>query len=259
MRFEDSAPLLAIGLFVAMLLLLGIGRRLGARRLELDPEGARAGASAVDGAVFGMLGLLIAFTFSGASTRFEARRALVVEEANAIGTAWLRLDLLPSTAQPEMRERFRAYLDSRLEVYRRAGNFAAWNKELAHSAELQNGIWTAAVGACRERGMQRTTILLLPALNQMIDITTTRTMAAIFHQPRLIFAVLFALALVSSLLAGYGMAGSRKQSWIHMIGFASITTLAIYVILDLEYPRRGLIRIDAYDQVLIDLRASMDR
>ena len=101
MKFEDSAPLIAIGLFAAMVLLLSTGRRLGTRRLALDPEGARAGASTVDGAVFGMLGLLIAFTFSGASTRFEARRELVVEEANAIGTAWLRLDLLPSIAQPE--------------------------------------------------------------------------------------------------------------------------------------------------------------
>jgi hypothetical protein len=259
MKFEDSAPLIAIGLFAAMVLLLSIGKQLGARRLELDPEGARAGVSAVDGAVFGMLGLLIAFTFSGASTRFEARRALVVEEANAIGTAWLRLDLLPSTAQPEMRERFRAYLDSRIEVYHDTTDLAEVNANLARSAALQNGIWAAAVVSCREPGMQRTTILLLPALNQMIDITTTRTMAARFHQPILIFGVLFALASISSLLAGYGMAGSRKQSWVHMIGFAAITSMAIYVILDLEYPRRGLIRIDASDQVLIGLRASMDR
>ncbi len=258
MRFEDSTWLIAIGLFAGMLVLLELGRRLGVRRLALDPEGARAGASAVDGAVFGTMGLLIAFTFSGASTRFEARRALVVEEANAIGTAWLRLDLLPPSAQPELRERFRAYLDSRLEVYRLAGDLAAMNKQLAHSAELQSGIWAAAVTACREPGMQQATILLLPALNEMIDITTTRTMAARFHQPRLIFAVLLTLALISSLLAGYGMAGARKQSWVHMIGFAAITSIAIYVILDLEYPRRGLIRIDSSDQVLIDLRATMN-
>ena len=259
MKFEDSAPLIALCLFAAMLLLLSLGRRLGTRRLAIDPEGARAGASTVDGAVFAIMGLLIAFTFSGASTRFEARRALVVEEANAIGTAWLRLDLLPSSAQPDLRERFRAYLDSRLEVYLHAEDMAAVNAALAHSAGLQSGIWTAAVAACREPGMQQATILLLPALNQMIDITTARTMAALFHQPMLVFDALFALALISSLLAGYGMAGSRKQSWVHMISFAAITTIAIFVILDLEYPRRGLIRIDMYDQVLIDLRASIDR
>ena len=101
-------------------------------------------------------------------------------------------------------------------------------------------------------------MLLLPALNQMIDITTTRTMATQFHQPTIIFAVLVALALLCSLLAGYGMAGSREQRWIHMLGFAAITATAIYVIFDLEYPRHGLIRVDAADQVLIDLRASMD-
>jgi hypothetical protein len=66
------------------------------------------------------------------------------------------------------------------------------------------------------------------------------------------------LSLLASLLAGFGMAGSRSQRWIHMIGFAAITSIAIYVILDLEYPRRGFIRVDAADQALIDLRATMD-
>ena len=101
-------------------------------------------------------------------------------------------------------------------------------------------------------------MLLVPALNQMIDITTSRTMATQFHQPTIIFGVLMALALLASILAGYGMAGSRKQRWIHMIAFAAIMSVAIYVIFDLEYPRLGFIRVDAADQVLIELRASMD-
>src|SRR5678816_4403502 len=101
------ASLFAGALLLGMLALLELGRRLGTRRLAQDPEGARAGAAAVEGAVFALLGLLIAFTFSGAASRFDTRRQLIIEEANDIGTAWLRIDLLPSAAQPPVRDAFR--------------------------------------------------------------------------------------------------------------------------------------------------------
>ena len=99
--------LFAVGLFLGMLILLDVGRRIGAQRLAEDREGAEAGVGAVDGAVFALLGLLIAFTFSGAATRFDTRRQLIVEETNDIGTAYLRLDLLAPEAQPGLREKFR--------------------------------------------------------------------------------------------------------------------------------------------------------
>src|SRR5580765_7773073 len=79
--------LFALGLFLGMLILLEVGRRIGARRLAEDPEGAEAGVGTVEGAVFALLGLLIAFTFSGAASRFDTRRQLIIEETNDIGTA----------------------------------------------------------------------------------------------------------------------------------------------------------------------------
>src|SRR5512135_1014613 len=117
MSIPLAAALTGVGLLGGTLLLVEVGRRIGIRRMAKDGEGARAGAGAVEGAVFGLLGLLIAFTFTGAAARFDARRNLVTEEANDIGTAWLRLDLLPAGEQPALRESFRRYLDTRLEVY----------------------------------------------------------------------------------------------------------------------------------------------
>jgi len=251
-----AASLFTVGLFFGMLLLLEVGRRIGVRRIAKDPEGASAGLGAVEGAVFGLLGLLLAFTFSGAASRFDTRRQLVVEEANAIGTAYLRLDLLPAAAQPALRESFRKYVESRLEVYRKLPDIQAARAELARATTRQGEIWAQAVAACRVEGPP-CTILLLPALNQMIDITTTRTMAARMHPPSIIFGLLFGLALAASMLAGYGMAGRKARSWIHIVGFAAIMTVTVYVIIDLEFPRLGLIRVDAFDQVLIDLRESM--
>ncbi len=222
-----------------------------------DPEGARHGLGVVEGAVFSLLGLLIAFTFSGAATRFDARRQLVVEEANNIGTAWLRLDLLPPASASGLRDLFRRYLDSRIETYRKLPDMAAAEAELARSIQLQREIWTAAVAACSDAAQQPTRMILLPALNQMIDITTTRTQVSEIHPPTIIFAMVGVLSLGASVLAGYGMAGGKSRSWTHLVGFAAVTAITVYVILDVEYPRLGLIRVDDADQALVQLRESM--
>ena len=246
----------ASGLFVGMILLLEVGRRLGRRRQGKDEEGARAGLGAVEGAVFALLGLLIAFTFSGAASRFDTRRQLIVQEANAVGTAWLRLDLLPASAQPELRDLFRRYLDLRLAAYQKMSDLEAAYAEMSKANALQGEIWNRAVAACQP-SPNPLQAQLIPALNEMFDITTTRTMATKTHPPAIIFILLGVLALMSAMLAGYAMAGGKTQSWIHVIGFAFIMAASVYVILDLEFPRLGIIRVDAFDQVLVELRQSM--
>lgn len=252
------ATVLAVGLFVGIVAMLELGRRLGIRRLASDPAGAQAGTGAVEGAVFALVGLLIAFTFSGAASRFDARRDLIVAETNAIGTAWLRLDLLPAVDQPAIRDSFRQYLDSRLAVYRKVTDLDAAHTELAKATALQTTIWTQAIGVGQREGASPDSIkLLLPALNEMFDIATTRTMATQTHPPYVIYSMLIALALASALLAGFGMAGSKSRSWLHILGFAGVMAVAVYVIIDLEFPRLGLIRVDTFDQALVELRASM--
>lgn len=257
MRTIVLSTIFAISLFFGMLALLETGRRLGQRRLKRDPDGARAGAATVEGAILALLGLLVAFTFSGAASRFDTRRQLIVQEANVIGTAWLRLDLLPENDRAALQDLFRRYLDSRLEIYRKLADIESARQEFKNSTRIQGEIWSRAVAACRAKGDAPTTSLLLSSLNEMIDITTTRAMALQTHPPMIIYALLFAVGLGCSLLAGYGMAGGRERSWAHMISFAAIVAVTVYVILDLEFPRLGLIRVDAADKALIVLRESM--
>jgi hypothetical protein len=252
------AALVALGLLFGILVLLEVGRRLGERRIAEDPEGARSGIGAVEGAIFGLVGLLIAFTFSGAASRFDERRDLVVQESNAIGTAYLRLDLLPAGVQPAMRDLFRHYLDTRMEAYRRLPDINAAKAKLQESIHLQNEIWHRVLANGISEGAAPDAIkLLVPALNEMIDITTTRTAATAMHPPMVIYLMLVVLVLAAALMAGYGMAGAKKRSSMHMLGFAIVMSLAVYVIIDMEYPRLGLIRVDAFDQTLVDLRAEM--
>jgi len=257
MNLPQQDALVSLALFVGMLACLETGRRIGAARKKEQPEGGSDGSGAVDGAVFGLLGLLLAFTFSGAAERFDNRRALIVQEANAIGTAWLRLDVLSPEARETLRGRFRDYLDSRLLVYRKLPDLEAAQAELRRSAELQSEIWALATQAARAEGPPAP-MLVLPALNEMFDITTTRTAAGFRHPPAVVFAMLAGLCLLSALLAGVGMGGRPSRPWLHMGAYALVMSLAFFLIRNLEYPRLGLIRVDAADQVLVDLRASMN-
>jgi hypothetical protein len=257
MDYALLALLLTCSLFLGMLLCLEVGRRIGVRRMAKGAQETAAGAGTIEGAVFGLLGLLVAFTFSGASSRFDTRRTLIVEETNDIGTAYLRLDLLPTDARAVLQEKLRQYVDTRLAVYQKLPDMAAAKNELAKAIKLQGDIWSQAVAACQAAPTPQAALLLLPALNAMIDITTTRTMATQMHPPAIIYVMLFGLGLASALLAGYGMASAQAHSWPHMLCFAAAMAVTVYVILDLEYPRFGLIRVDAFDQALVDLRESM--
>ncbi len=259
MSYTYTPIIVAISLFLGMFLLQEIGRRIGIRQITKNPEEAGATSSGtLEAAIFALFGLLIAFTFSGAASRFDERRHLISEETNAIGTAYLRLDLVAPDAQAALQELFRQYLDSRLEVYKKLPDMEAAQQEWAKGVVLQNTIWTQAVAACRMQANPSTCVVLLPALNEMIDITTTRKMAMMMHPPMIIFVLLFVFGFGCSFIGGYGMARSNPYRWVHPVIFAVMTAITVYVILDIEYPRFGIIRVDAADQVLIELRESMN-
>lgn len=246
-------------MFAGMLILLETGRRFGLRRRPKESEGERGSLGTIEGAVFALFGLIIAFTFSGAAMRFNEKRALTAEEVNTIETAYLRVHLVPPAAQFTIRQLFRRYVDSRLETYRRLPNMQAAETEMARSRDLQEQIWIQSVAATRlPNSHPDAGKLLLPALNNMIDITTTRTMALQMHPPQIIHGLLLGLGLLCSLLAGYRMASGPQRSWLHILAFTIITVIVVYVLLDIEYPRMGLIRLEQADQLLIALRNRMN-
>ena len=171
------------------------------------------------------------------------RRNLIIEETNAIGTAYLRLNMLPASAQPALRENFCRYVDARLEIYRKVPDMAAVKRELERGAALQQEIWRQMLAALRmENAPPQAAIVVLPALNAMIDITTMRTMAAQMHPPAIVFIMLFILPLAFALLAGYGMTG-KLRSWLHILCFGVVIAVTVFIILDIEYPRLSLIRV----------------
>lgn len=259
MNYSANVVLISVLFFAGILLFQEIGRQLALRQAAKHPDRETSGAGIVEGAIFALFGLLIAFTFSGAASRFDTRRQWIVDESNAIGTAYLRLDLLPAPARDDLRAKFRTYLDRRLEAYQSLPDLDAAHKKLAECTDLQNQIWAESVAACAHAdAAANVRVVLLPSLNAMFDITTTRTAASFVHPPKIIFALLYALGLACALMSGFEMAKATGRNWLVNLGFAVVMAATTFVILDMEYPRAGFIRVDDMDRVLIQLRQSMN-
>jgi len=238
-------------LFTGMVCLADAGHWLSRRRARLFSEPPDS-MGAVTGAIFALLGLLIAFTFSGAFSRFDDRRSIIVEEYNDISTAYDRLALLPQASQPEIRQLFSEYVNSRAGLFDILVDESAARAELLHSSQLQEQIWDRVVEVTQHEDYQPVRVLVLPALNQMFDISNVRTMAIQTHPPPMVLTVLFMVALGCAALVGYGANTQQPLSRVHSVGFALVVSFTLYVILDVEYARFGLVTLHEVNQQLID-------
>jgi hypothetical protein len=252
-----AAVLLILVLFAALVACVEAGYRVGRRRIEANPD-VVAGAGVVEASVFGLLGLLLAFQFSAGQGRLASRRELIVKEANAIGTAYLRLDLLPAPSQPPLRELFRRYTDLRVAAFDALPDVREYERKQADAAGVQGEIWSAAVSAAQADPGPATRTLVLPALNDLIDVTTERSTATATHAPAEIVLLLVAVSLVAAVLAGHAMAVRRRgRSALHELAFAGVIAGTLWVMADLEFPRFGLIRDSGADRAIRDTRAGM--
>ena len=255
------------GIFFGSLFLLECGRRLGARRLAQEGSGALTGLNAVEGAVFALMGLLLAFALAGALQRFDERRQQILQEAIAITAAYDRLDLLPADAKVEIKAKLKDYLKARIELYRgpidmsftslAKGAMIFSSDQQAKILALKTEIWEGAVAACPKSTNTTACVLLLPSLNSMFEVAQLRSGANGRHPPQVIYIMLFGLGLGASLLAGFGMAAVKRRSWVHMVTFAAALAIALFVITDIEFPRVGFITLSNFDHFLDDVYSQM--
>ena len=209
MSANSVAAALALLAAAGMWVSFECGRALG-RRHVLGGKGA-ATSGLVQGGVAALLGLLVSFSFSGAWGRFDLHRHMVVEEANAIETAYLRLDLLSPADQGRIRTLFRQYADARLARYRAGSDAVRAGAAQSRSHDLQMKIWSEAIADLREQNTAATTAVL-PALNTMIDIATEQAAMDNARPPWIIFAMLAAVAWATAGLAGEAMAHAPRTS-----------------------------------------------
>lgn len=263
MNFALFAVLIAVAFFACSLLLLNYGRRLGMRYLRKD-QGIMTGLTTVEGAVFALIGLLLAFTISGALQRFDDRRQLVIQEANAASTAHDRLALFEGDLASELKTKLEDYVQARIDLYRMPHDYSLRRRTEFFSREqqdkildLKNRLWDTAVAACPQATFRPACAQSLPALTSLFEVARLRLGASEKHPPQVVYVMLFGLGLGGSLLAGFGMAAAKSRSWIHMLIFAATLTSTLYVLTDMEYPRLGLIHIENFDHFLVDAHQQM--
>jgi hypothetical protein len=248
---------LSLTVFVGTLVFQVWGRRYASRRPDRPAGIMGAGSAAIEASVFALLGLLVAFSFAGSETRLHHRRELTVREVDAIGTAYLRLDLLPEPARRTIKENFRDYTDSRIAYYARIIDLKAGRLERARADRLQRAIWSSSVEASARASDMRAALVVLPALNEVFDAATARDAAVRMHIPLMIFVFLGLLAFACAFLAGMDMASVHERSPLHVFVFAATMALTAFIVLNLEFPLAGFVRFESLNALFAQLRASM--
>jgi len=250
---STSTILLAIIVFVLIIFFYLAGHRLKIRLLKKNPDLSKVDLGTINGTLLGLLGLLLAFTFSMSSSRYDTRRDLVIEEANDIGTAILRADLYPDSIRQLLRYNFREYVEARISFYQAGMNIEKTVYHFLKADSIGKVLWSIAVTDAKANNILMRTNQMIPALNAMIDITTTRRSAGESTVPDSIMYFLFGLCFCSAFLLGYDNKNTNID-WILVFGLATMLSITVFNILDLDRPRSGLISMDVPNQKIIELR-----
>jgi hypothetical protein len=248
---------LVVVLFSVMLLVNEVGFRFGRAQFSLESERSHSVSNVLKASVLGLVALLLGFSFSLTTSRFGQRQRVVLDEANAIGTCYLRAELLAEPARKAIQSSLKEYTDARLDYFNRAlipGELERTTQAMDVALEALWAGVSSAVAADRE---QARVSQIVPAANAVIDLNATRAWAIQNQLPSPVFLLLAACAVVSSGLMGHssGQAGKR-----HLGVWAALNCLVIlvlFVVLDFDRPRRGFIQIN--HAPLIELRESMMR
>jgi hypothetical protein len=239
-------------------LLLGateVGFRLGRRTGEDIGDAARSQFSTVQASVLGLLALLLGFTFSMSVTRFETRRQLVLQESNAIGTAFLRTRLLPEPHKTEAASLLRRYVDVRLAFAGAGTDSVKLRQANEETQRLHDALWVHAVAAGEKDPRAVTTGLFIQSLNEVIDLHAKRVTALESRVPVSIHALLYAASALSLALVGCGWGLTGRRHLLITMTLAVLVAAVVALILDLDRPREGLIRVS--QQSMINLREGL--
>lgn len=253
--FLDSLPLgvLFVATVVIVLTALEVGYRLGLHRHKRSDSEKEVPVGEMVAATLGLLAFLLAFTFSFAASRYESRKELVLQEANAVGTAWLRAGLLPDPESTASRALLREYVAARIEGVQ-TENIAA---TIRQSEDLHVRLWAHAERAAEKQDSMVRTGLYINALNDVIDRHADRIMMGIQHRiPQLIWLVLFGETVLAMAAMGYhgGLAGSTRS--LASLAIALAFSGVMILIADLDNPAKGLIQTG--QQPLMDVLKMME-
>lgn len=242
--YDLPSYLIAFTLFVLILLTMQLGRKLGKRRHARETEDSKHQANTVQGSLIGLLALLLGFTFSLSLGRYDQRSVEVVIEANAIGTAWLRTDLLGDARRGAAKDLLRRYATLRLDAAEvSAADDAGRDKLIAEADAVFTDLWQLSTDEARETA-NPVSMGFVSSLNDMIDAMSARNAAINRHVPEIVLFLLFGTFVVLGGVIGYSNGISIIRPGIPVYAMMILIVILVFLIIDLDRPRRGLIAVD---------------
>ena len=233
-----------------------LGYKIGKLRLtKLKVKGLQESSSSF-GSLSGLLFLLLAFTFGMSVNRYDTRRQIIVEEANAIGTALLRADLYAENVRLQFRNDFQQYVEARVNYYAAGRNAAKIKRSNSISHNISKRLWNRATKLSFYHVNSEATRQMIPALNEMFDLTTTRSASEKAKIPDSIIWLLFSLACITFFYSGYSSALKGSIDWLVEFGLCLMISFTVLFIFDLDRPFRGLVTLDESNKNIIELRNS---
>ena len=245
--------IIAIVVFLLILFFNWLGFSYKRRQAKSDPEAETESLGTIEGSMLGLMALLLAFTFSIAANKFENRRQVIIEEANAIGTAILRCDMYPDSIRKLFRQDFAGYVQSRIAYYDAGNDETKIKASITEGETYSQKIWQRATALSHNLENLARTNQMIPALNAVIDIVTTREDTRVNKVPPLILIMVLLLTLVTGFLTGYG-SKTRRRNKVMTVGFALMTALTLYLVWELDRPRKGLINLQPAQQNILNLK-----
>lgn len=252
----QSASFLALFIFTVLILSLAFegGVFLGKRHQLVGNQDDRVPVGSMVAATLGLLAFLLAFTFGIAATKFEERRKLVIEEANAIGTTYLRARYLPDTYKTEIETLLKEYVSTRLEALK-PGKLA---QGITKSEELQDQLWAEAVAVAKQNPNSEVVGLFITSLNEVIDLHTKRMSVGVhFRLPIIIWSVLYFVAILAIGSVGYQIGLFHARYIVITLLLILTFSSVLILIVDLDRPQEGFIKVN--QQPLIDLMDKINR
>jgi len=248
----DPLPLwtLWLGTIALVFICVEVGYRL-ARHAKRSEEEKEAPVGAMVGATLGLLAFMLAFTFGLASSRFDDRRLVVLDESNAIGTTYLRGAMLAEPMRTESRNLLREYVDVRLE----STQPGKVDEAVAKSEKLQDRLWTQAV-AVTDKDRSPIAALYVQSLNEVIDLHAKRIMIGLGSRiPGAIWLALYLLAILAMSAIGYHQGLSKSRRSLASVALLLAFTAILMLVVDLDRPGEGFLQVS--HQSMIDLRNFM--
>ena len=229
-----------------------VGVQLGLRLHRAHDEPRIRQIGAIQGAILGLLALLLGFTFAMAAERYDTRRGLVLDEANALGTTYLRAGLLPDAQGTVVRDLLPRYLTARLEFYDAGEDEVRLAAAEQDAARLQAELWALAERAGRAAPSPIVAAFVV-SLNESIDLAAARGHAARTRVPQAVWLLLLVVAAGGCFSTGYAAGASGVRAWVSSLALPLLLAVVMTLIADLDRPRGGLIRIS--QQPMLDLKA----